>query len=77
MLKSEQNTERVMREIKKHAKVKLGAIHSSRNCFFEHGQWWVECLLCGAQWSVADCQDMDGNDYFDFEEVTRGDESCH
>lgn len=30
------------------------------------------CLRCGAQWSVVDTEVGD----FDFEEVTRGDETC-
>lgn len=39
--------------------------------FFEHGQWWVEDLDTGAQWSVVDAR-SGGRDYFDFEQVSEG-----
>jgi hypothetical protein len=35
---------------------------------FEHGQWWVTCGPCGAQWSVHD-SDVG----FGFEQVSSGD----
>jgi hypothetical protein len=41
--------------------------------FYEHGQWWAGCRYCGAQWSVVDCVSLSGEDYFDFELVTKGD----
>jgi hypothetical protein len=50
--------------------------HSSPVAFFEHGQWWVECKSCGAQWGVHDAEDARGNEYFDFEQVSDGDGSC-
>jgi hypothetical protein len=42
--------------------------------FFEHGQWWVEHLPSGAQWSVCDASGPSCPDGFDFEEVTLGSE---
>jgi hypothetical protein len=39
---------------------------------FEHGQWWITCLSCGAQWSVHDLNQHD----FDFEQVSQGDGYC-
>lgn len=40
---------------------------------FEHGQHWVTCRDCGAQWSANDSNEPHG---FSFEEVTRGDGFC-
>lgn len=40
---------------------------------FEHGQWWVTCRPCGAQYSVSDA--LPG--IVCFEEVTRGEEDAH
>jgi hypothetical protein len=40
---------------------------------FEHGQWWVTCPACGAQWSVVDS--VPGP--FSFEEVTPAEEGAH
>lgn len=42
--------------------------------FFEHGQWWITDTETGAQWSVVDCESQTGEEYFDFEQVTQGDE---
>ena len=42
--------------------------------FFEHGQWWVEHLPSGAQWSVCDASGPSCPDGFDFEQVTPGSE---
>jgi hypothetical protein len=42
--------------------------------FFEHGQWWIEHLPSGAQWSVCDASGPSCPDGFDFEQVSRGDE---
>jgi len=44
--------------------------HPRTQINFEHEQWWVTCLHCGAQWSVVNT-----NDGYDFEEVTPSDES--
>ena len=43
--------------------------------FFEHGQWWVEHIPSGAQWSVVDAGNREqGPDGFGFEQVTEGEE---
>jgi hypothetical protein len=60
------------------------SIHLRLEVDFEHGQNFVTCLDCGAQWSVHDVGDQDydpdsGEEYqgtFDFEEVSQGDEYC-
>lgn len=39
---------------------------------FAHGQWWVTCVDCGAQWSVVDATGGNSVDGFDFERVTEG-----
>jgi hypothetical protein len=41
---------------------------------FEHGQWFVTELRTGRQWSVVDCETALGEEYFDFEEVSCGDD---
>lgn len=41
---------------------------------FEHGQWWITCIGCGAQWSVCDAEGGPAVDGFDFEQVTEGEE---
>ena len=43
---------------------------------FEHDAWWVQCK-CGAQWSVVDVETRGGDHYFDFEQVSQGDEGYH
>lgn len=43
---------------------------------FEHGQHWIICLACGAQWSVVDAVGGESVDGFDFERVSEGDGSC-
>ena len=40
--------------------------------FFEHGQWWVENLDTGAQWSVNDGNLPPTSGGFCFEQVTEG-----
>lgn len=42
---------------------------------YEHGQWFITCLSCGAQWSVNDAEGRDG-DYYQFDEISAGDEYC-
>jgi len=42
---------------------------------FEHGQWFITCLSCGAQWSVNDAEGKDG-EYYQFDQVSNGDEYC-
>lgn len=41
---------------------------------FEHGQWWITHRPSGAQWSVVDCESIDGAEYFGFEQVSRGED---
>lgn len=41
---------------------------------FEHGQWYVSCLDCGAQWAVNDAEGPGSYNGFDFEQVTPPDE---
>ena len=43
---------------------------------YEHGQHWITCRPCGAQWSVVDAEGGPAIDGFDFEEVSDGDGSC-
>ena len=42
---------------------------------FDHGQWFITCLSCGAQWSVNDAEDRSG-EYYQFDQVSSGDEYC-
>jgi hypothetical protein len=42
---------------------------------FEHGQWWIQDTPSGASWSVNDAEE-NGEDYYDFELVSDGDEDC-
>lgn len=41
----------------------------------EHGQDWLVCHVCGATWSVVECEDAAGT-YEDLERIDQGDESC-
>lgn len=45
--------------------------HDNPRVVSEHGQLWVTCSACGAQYSVANTSSG-----IDFEEVSYGDESC-
>jgi hypothetical protein len=54
---------------------RIGAEHDIAT-HYEHGQWWVVCNACGAQWSVVDAEGGDSVGGFDFEQVTQGDELC-
>lgn len=45
-------------------------IHNTRRVT-EHGQDWLTCLDCGAQWSI-----VDSNFGEDYEQVTEGDGYC-
>lgn len=51
--------------------------HGLWDASFEHGQWWVTCGSCGAQWSVCDATGGQSVDGFDFERVSEGDEEEH
>jgi hypothetical protein len=48
----------------------------SRSVYYEHGQHWITCEWCGAQWAVHDATGPGTVDGFDFERVTEGDETC-
>lgn len=73
MLKTETNTQTMDRRVLRAAKERLGKKHSLVS-WFEHGQWWIEDKVSGAQWSVVDAEGGTSVDGFDFEQVTQGDE---
>jgi hypothetical protein len=75
MLKCETNTTAVRKHVIRAARHTLGALHHKQSIFFEHGQWWVSCMICGASWSVVDAQ-QNRVDFLDFEEVAHGDNFC-
>ena len=67
---SSQNTLKADRMIRGHfedSDIAKAHQDSPFDTFFEHGQWWVTCLACGAQWGACD-----SSDGFDFEQVTEG-----
>lgn len=47
--------------------------HQNAKPVFEHGQWWINCSTCGAQWSAAD---SNGKPEFVFERISQGDGYC-
>jgi hypothetical protein len=51
--------------------------HRGLKVDYEHGQWWVTCLDCRAQWSVVDAEGPGSTGGFDFEQVTDGEEESH
>lgn len=75
MLLTETNTPKVASLIRVEAmsSESLSLHGSNLNTTFEHGQWWLTCADCGAQWSVSDADPGP----FDFELVTEGDEDAH
>jgi hypothetical protein len=62
---------RILKAVKK-ALVNPARRYAEFRAFFEHGQWWIEHLPSGAQWSVCDASGPSCPDGFDFEEVTQG-----
>jgi predicted cupin superfamily sugar epimerase len=76
MLRTETNTPKMQRLIVKEAQYALSSHRRKLQMDFEHGHWWATCRKCGMQWSVVDCATEAGREYFDFEEVSAGDESC-
>lgn len=77
MLNCERNSNRMKRRVRSAARA--AGIINTRNgsTFFEHGQWWVENIKTGAQWSVCDSEGAEGIHTFKgfcFEQVTRGEE---
>lgn len=72
MLRTETNTPTMARRILKAARYSLK--RRTLQADFEHGQWWITHAPSGAQWSVCDAQTAAGVAYFDFEQVSQGDE---
>ena len=73
-LKTEINTPEMEARILDAAEGPLNPPHALNfSADFEHGQWWVTCAACGAQWSVVDANTPSG---FDFEAVSEGDSYC-
>ena len=76
-LLTETNTNEIRERNSQEAEQAIGDEHKRNDVHFEHGQHWVTCLDCGAQWSVCDVSDeADGDALFTFEMVSDGDESC-
>jgi hypothetical protein len=75
MLKAETNKPSVYRSILKSARKSLKP-HKPLQADFEHEGWFITCVNCGAQWSVNDAQNINGEFYFQFDEITNGDENC-
>ncbi len=50
--------------------------HEKAAAVFEHGQTWINCPACGAQWSVVDAVGGVSVDGFGFERVSEGDDYC-
>lgn len=80
MLKCETNTPEVEAEVKaafeSYNEHELNQVHGRIQADFEHGQWFVTCVDCGAQWSVNDAEGPGSYDGFDFERITEGDYYC-
>lgn len=72
MLKTERNTKTMEQRVLRAARKKLD--RKLLSVFFEHGQWWVENKVTGAQYSVVDAEGPSAIDGFDFEQVTEGEE---
>lgn len=70
-LRTEQNTPKTSAEILECADV-LNPPHQALTIAYEHGQHWITCNDCGAQWSAIDS--IPGP--FTFEQVTDGDHFC-
>jgi len=72
-LRSSTNTAEIDAEIRSVAQehFKHYQIYGNRiDTVWEHGQWWVRFDDDSVRtFSVIDCVDGSGNDYFDFEEV--------
>ena len=77
-LKTEQNTVTMERQVLSVAirLVQWRSGHRYLSAAFEHGQWWLTCCTCGAQWSVVDAEGSDTFKGLAFEEVSGGDGYC-
>lgn len=73
-LKTETNTAAMARRIEKAFKSEPEDHHENPEVVFEHGQHYINCTACGAQWSVHDANTGTG---FSFEKISEGDESCN
>jgi hypothetical protein len=57
------------------AKADLGVLHKRLAVVQEHGQWWIACNDCGAQWAVYEAQSVFG-ETLEFEPVSYGNGDC-
>lgn len=73
MLRTETNTTQMHDTVLAAAKRTLGRMKPLQ-ADFEHGQWWITNTATGAQWSVNDAETQSGTKYFDFEQVTEGED---
>ncbi len=74
ILRSTRHTTTVEREVRSAARAILKIKSKDFVTFYEHGQWWVEDVTTGAQWSVVDAVGGRAVNGFDFEQVTDGEE---
>ena len=71
VLPSERNTPAIEVRIRRAARGTFG--RRAVRPFFEHGQWWLQDLRSGAQYSVIDLEDAEGH-RFGFEQVSSGED---
>lgn len=75
-LKTETKTEEMAERIQKaFDDTHQGEMHNG-DVLFEHGQHWIDCHRCGAQWSAVDAVGGDSVDGLAFEQITDGDGFC-
>lgn len=67
---------RIKREDIAKAFVLANADHQVTTIVFEHDQFWVNCNICGVQYSVVEAQGPGSYNGIGFEEVTPGDGEC-
>lgn len=71
MLKTEQNTPAMAKQVLKTAHIKFGnRVRMQAN--FEHGQWWLTLVDSGRQYSVVDAEGGNSINGLDFELVSEG-----
>lgn len=51
--------------------------HEKISVDFEHGQWFITCLDCGAQWAANEAENRSGEEYYHFDRISFGDEYCY
>lgn len=79
MLKTETHTPEMAQRVLEAAQLhEIVDVHNTDKLYvaFEHGQHWIGCRECGAQWSVVDAEGAPSVDGFGFEEVSEGDGYC-